>query len=69
MHFTLFLNSIRERLSERETVFRKVSREANYVSHGLARLGRVEGRTAVWLHDVPTEIAEAMNSDRSHPDH
>jgi hypothetical protein len=30
----------------------EASRDANGVSHELVQLGRVHGRTAVWLHDT-----------------
>ncbi|CAM0908755.1 unnamed protein product [Alopecurus aequalis] len=67
--YAMRINSIRERFNEREIVLTKVSREANCVSHGLARMGRVEGRSAVWLQNVPSDIAEAMNTDCSYLAH
>jgi hypothetical protein len=46
----------------------KVDCEANGASHGLAQLGRVDGRTAMWMQSFPPEIAVAIDSDCSHPD-
>jgi ribonuclease HI len=54
---------IRERIRETEVVLCKVSRDANGASHGLAQLGRVNGRTDVWQHCYPPEIAEAIKAD------
>jgi hypothetical protein len=61
------ISVIIERMRERKTRVMKVSREANCASHGLAQLGRVDGRTAVWLRSFPPEIAAAINSDCTHP--
>jgi hypothetical protein len=33
------------------------------VSHELAKLGRVHGRTMVWLGETPSEIADALSVD------
>lgn len=48
---------------ERDISVIKVSREANMASHELAKLGLVKHRTAVWLMDFPSEIAEAIAHD------
>jgi hypothetical protein len=54
---------IRDLFRERETRIAKIGREANAVSHELARLGRVVQRTELWLTSFPTEIAKAMSDD------
>jgi hypothetical protein len=33
------------------------------VSHELANLGRVHGRTMVWLGETPSEICDALSVD------
>ena len=48
---------IRDNFREREITIVKVSRDANAASHGLAFLGRVQGRTGLWLQDYPPDIA------------
>ncbi|KAM0927888.1 hypothetical protein ACQ4PT_002131 [Festuca glaucescens] len=60
------INVIRERFKERRVAVKKISREANGASHGLAQLGRVHGRTAVWLRGFPSEIASAITLDCTH---
>jgi ribonuclease HI len=60
------INVIRERFKERKVAVKKISREANGASHGLAQLGRVHGRTAVWLRGFPSEIASAITLDCTH---
>jgi ribonuclease HI len=57
------INTIRELIRERDVSVLQVSREANMVSHELAKLGRVQARTEFWLRDAPQEIAMAMNLD------
>jgi hypothetical protein len=54
---------IRELLRERNFPLVKVSRDVNMVSHELARLGRVDRRTELWLLDSPEEIARAIAVD------
>jgi hypothetical protein len=51
------INVIRELLRERGTVLTKISRNVNAVSHELARMGRCQHRTELWLMGFPTEIA------------
>jgi hypothetical protein len=58
---------IRELLRERGSYVVKVSRELNSVSHGLAKLGRVQGRTKFWLSNYPQEVAEAVHHDCNSP--
>jgi hypothetical protein len=41
----------------------KINREANVVSHALAKLGRVKHRPAVWHRNFPTEIERAITDD------
>jgi ribonuclease HI len=43
------INVIRELLRKRGCKLNRISREANSASHELARLGRVQGRTKMWL--------------------
>jgi hypothetical protein len=59
------ISMIRERMRERETRVIKVSREANCASRSLAQLGRVDGRTTVWMQSFSPHIAAAMNSDHT----
>jgi ribonuclease HI len=54
---------IRELLKERNFPLVKVSRDVNMVSHELARLGRVDRKTELWLLDSPEEIARAIAVD------
>jgi hypothetical protein len=54
---------IRELLKERNFPLVKVSRDVNMVSHELARLGRVDRRTELWLPDSPEEVASAIAVD------
>ncbi|KAK1699604.1 hypothetical protein QYE76_016301 [Lolium multiflorum] len=54
---------IREMMRERDVVVVKISREANRASHELAKLGRVQDRTATWLRSFPLEIATVIHSD------
>ncbi|XP_071683470.1 uncharacterized protein [Lolium perenne] len=61
--YTFRINVIRELLRERGSRLAKISRDANMVSHGLAQLGKVHGRTQVWLHESPSEVTEAITSD------
>jgi hypothetical protein len=57
------VNVIRELLRERKSSLVKINREINSVSHELAKIGRVQGRTQVWLSDYPLEIAAALARD------
>jgi hypothetical protein len=57
------VNVIRELLRERGCKLRRISREANSASHELPRLGRVQGRTKVWLRERPPELSEAIAND------
>jgi ribonuclease HI len=57
------INVIRELLSVRGSRLVKISRDINHVSHELAKLGRVQGRTQVWLCDFPPEIATVLARD------
>lgn len=47
------INVIRELLRKRDVKIVKICREANTVSHELAKLGRTQGRTDFWLSSVP----------------
>jgi ribonuclease HI len=57
------INEIRELLRVRGSKVIKISRDCNKVSDALAKLGRVKSRTAVWLRNYPTEVAEAIQAD------
>jgi ribonuclease HI len=61
--YAMRIKVIRELVREREIGIIKVNREANGASHGLALLGRVHERTAVWLRNSPPEIADAIKTD------
>jgi ribonuclease HI len=61
--YAMRISIIRERIKEREIGINKINRDANQASHGLAALGRIHERTAVWLRDSPPEIAEAIMAD------
>jgi ribonuclease HI len=54
---------IHELIMERDIAVIKVSRDANMVSHELAKLGRVYHRNAEWFADHPREAAAAMALD------
>jgi hypothetical protein len=57
------INSIRELLKERGTRVAQICRDVNQVSHELAKLGRIQHRTKLWLGGHPDEVANAMNMD------
>jgi hypothetical protein len=57
------ISAIRELLRERNFSIVKMSRDVNMASHELARLGRVQKRTQVWLMDSPQEIAAVITND------
>jgi ribonuclease HI len=61
--YAFSITTIRELLRERESSLAKINREANVVSHELAKLGRMQGRTEFWLRDYPREVAVAVASD------
>jgi hypothetical protein len=65
--YAFVIMEIRELLRERETTVRKISREINSVSHELAKLARVQGRTELWLSTCPPEVTSAVKSDLSGP--
>ena len=56
------ISKIRDLIKEREIGLAKISRDANAVSHELAKIGRVQARTAFWLSDLPQEIAAAVSN-------
>jgi ribonuclease HI len=58
---------IRDLIRERDVVIKKVSREANTASHELAKVGRVQGRTELWLSNVPQTVAVAIANDCNPP--
>ena len=51
------IKAIRELIQERGSKIDSISHDVNEVSHELAKLGRVQARTEVWLGDFPPEIA------------
>ncbi|XBI14198.1 hypothetical protein VPH35_140815 [Triticum aestivum] len=62
------VHEIKELLdSDREVVVRAVRRSRNRVSHELARIGRVDVKTAVWLRSGPNRVVELCEMDHSDP--
>jgi ribonuclease HI len=61
--YAFTISAIRELLQERDICVTKISRDANMVSHELAKLGRINHRTAVWYVDFPQEIEQAIACD------
>jgi ribonuclease HI len=57
------IRAIRELMKEREVTIASISRDLNCVSHLLAKFGRTEPRTAVWLGNFPPEVSLAMEHD------
>ena len=57
------INTIRQLIRERGTTITKISRDANKVSHELARMGKVQSRTAVWARSFPLELAAVVAKD------
>jgi ribonuclease HI len=51
------ITTIRELLRERDTVLVKIHRSCNSVGHELAKLGRTQARTELWLSSFPPEAA------------
>jgi ribonuclease HI len=58
---------IRELLKERNIKLDKVSRDANMASHELAKIGRIEHRSAVWFMDLPPAVSRAIDQDCNPP--
>ena len=58
---------IRELLQEREIKIASISRDANGASHELAKMGRVQRRTEVWLQSFPQEISTSLEADDTTP--
>jgi ribonuclease HI len=61
------INAIRELIRERDCNVYRISRDANSASHELAKLGRVQGRSQLWLHACPPELAETIAKDCNIP--
>lgn len=59
--------AIRQLLKEQDICAHKIRRDANGVGHALARIGRVQDRTEVWLRNLPEEATEAMIIDCNPP--
>ncbi|KAK1648484.1 hypothetical protein QYE76_066289 [Lolium multiflorum] len=57
------VNVIRDLIRERNTYIAKIGRVANGVGHSLARMGRVQKRTAFWLANFPAEAVAANALD------
>jgi hypothetical protein len=57
------ITTIRELLRERDTVLVKINRTCNSVGHELAKIGRAQARTKLWLSSFPPEAAEAIAND------
>ena len=50
-------------INKREVNIVKVSRDANGVGHALARLGRINAHTELWLGNSPQEVTDALAAD------
>jgi hypothetical protein len=50
-------------IRERGVQIAKINREVKGVSHELAKLDRVTGRTEFWLANFPAEIEQALSND------
>uniref|UniRef100_A0ACD5U5F7 Uncharacterized protein n=1 Tax=Avena sativa TaxID=4498 RepID=A0ACD5U5F7_AVESA len=57
------VRGIRELMRERVTSIARISRDANIVSHELAKYGRGEPRMAVWLSNFPQEVCRYITAD------
>jgi hypothetical protein len=57
------ITTIRELLRERDTILVKINRSCNSVGHELAKIGRAQARTELWLRSFPPETAEAIAND------
>jgi hypothetical protein len=57
------VSSIRELLKESNIKLDKVSHDANVASHELAKIGRIEHRSAVWFVDLPLTVSRAIIQD------
>jgi hypothetical protein len=54
---------IRDLIRERAVKVSRVGRDTNCVSHGLARIGRVDQKNELWLGDFPPEIRQYIDAD------
>jgi ribonuclease HI len=54
---------IRDLIRERAVKVSRVGRDKNCVSHELARIGRVDQKTELWLGDFPPEIRQHIDTD------
>jgi hypothetical protein len=61
--YAFHINSIRELLGEMNSSIAKIGREENKASHELAQMGRVQGRTEVWLGNFPSELSATLAED------
>lgn len=65
--YTFNISRIRDVIKERGTKTASINRDANGASHELARTGRVQNRTEVWLRSFPQEISRAVDFDCNPP--
>ena len=57
------VSKIRDLIQKRDIKLIRISHDVNVVSHELAKIGRVQARTAFWPGDLPRDIAVAMTND------
>jgi ribonuclease HI len=57
------VHEIREMVWEREIQIAKIDRTANFVSHQLAYMGRIQGLTRTWRQHFPQEVVGALDTD------
>jgi hypothetical protein len=56
-----------ERIKEREIEIKKINREANHASHGLASIGKGQSKSEIWFQNFRPEIADAIKADCNIP--
>jgi ribonuclease HI len=65
--YAFTISAIREMLQERDIRVIKISRDANMASHELAKIGRVDQRTAISFVDLPLLVSQAIEFDCNPP--
>lgn len=61
--YSMVVTEIKRLLNERECSITHISREQNNVSHVLAKFGRTEDRTVVWIASGPSNILRLCRED------
>jgi ribonuclease HI len=61
--YAFTISAIGEMLQERDISVIKISRDAKRASHELAKIGRVDQRTAIWFVDLPLVVSQAIELD------